>query len=187
MLAPILIGVGLSAACGFRVFMPLLVMSLATQFGLLSLSPGFEWIGSDAGTVAFAVATILEISGYFIPWLDHLLDSIATPAAVLAGILATASLLGDFSPLLRWSLAIIAGGGAAGLVQASTVALRGLSLATTGGLANPVFSLLETLGAAGLSVFAILLPIIALILIVALILFALTRILRRKNKNLTFE
>jgi len=178
---PILIGVGLSAACGFRVFVPLLAMSIAAQLGLLNLSPGFEWIGSDAGTVAFAVATILEISGYFIPWLDHLLDTIATPAAILAGILATASLLGDFSPLLRWSLAIIAGGGAAGLVQASTVALRGLSLTTTGGLANPVFSLLETLGAAGLSILAILLPIIALILIVALFIFVLSRFLRRKQ------
>ena len=179
---PILIGVGLSAACGFRVFLPLLAMSIAAQLGLLNLSPGFEWIGSDAGTVAFAVATVLEISGYFIPWVDHLLDSIATPAAVLAGILATASLLGDLSPLFRWGLAIIAGGGAAGIVQASTVALRGLSLTTTGGLANPVFSLFETLSAAGLSIFAILIPIVALVLVVALILFVLNRFLRGKAK-----
>jgi hypothetical protein len=179
---PILIGVGLSAACGFRVFLPLLAMSIAAQLGLLNLSPGFEWIGSDPGAVAFAVATILEISGYFIPWLDHLLDTIATPAAVLAGVLATASLLGDFSPLLRWSLAIIAGGGVAGLVQASTVALRGLSLTTTGGLANPAFSLLETLGAAGLSIFAILLPIVAIILIAIIIIFILSRLFRKKDK-----
>jgi hypothetical protein len=179
---PILIGVGLSAACGFRVFLPLLALSIAAQLGLLNLSPGFEWIGSDAGTMAFAVATILEICGYFIPWVDHLLDSIATPAAVLAGVLATASLLGDFSPLLRWSLAIIAGGGIAGMVQASTVALRGLSFTTTGGLANPVFSLLETLGAAGLSLFAILIPIIAVILVVALVLFFLSRVLRKRRE-----
>jgi len=179
---PILIGVGLSAACGFRVFLPLLALSLANQLGLLSLSPGFEWIGSDTATAAFAVAAILEISGYFIPWVDHLLDSIATPAAVLAGVLAMASLLGDFSPLLRWSLAIIAGGGAAGLIQASTVALRGLSLTTTGGLANPFFALLETLGAAGLSLFAILIPIVALVLVVALILFVLSRALRKKTR-----
>ena len=124
----------------------------------------------------------MEISGYFIPWVDHLLDSIATPAAVLAGILATASLLGDFSPLLRWALAIIAGGGVAGLVQASTVALRGLSFTTTGGLANPAFSLLETLGAAGLSLFAILIPIVALVLVAALILFVLSRVLRKKTR-----
>ena len=179
---PILIGVGLSAACGLRVFVPLLALSIAAQLNFLKLSPGFEWIGSDTATVAFAVATLLEICGYFIPWLDHLLDSIATPAAVLAGVLATASLLGDFSPLLRWSLAIIAGGGAAGLVQASTVVLRGLSLTATGGLANPFFALLETLGAAGLSLFAILIPIVALVLVVALILFVLSRAHRKKAK-----
>jgi len=179
---PVLMGVGLSAACGFRIFVPLLALSIANQLGLLPLSPGFEWIGADAATAAFAVATILEISGYFIPWLDHLLDTIATPAAILAGILATASLLGDFSPLARWALAIIAGGGVAGMVQASTVALRGLSLTTTGGLANPAFSLVETLGAAALSLFAILIPTIALILVVALVLFVLSRFLRKRWK-----
>jgi len=180
---PVLIGVGLSAACGFRVFVPLLALSIANQLGLLSLSPGFEWIGSDAATVAFAIATVLEISGYFIPWLDHLLDTIATPAAVLAGVLATASLLGDFPPFARWALAIIAGGGVAGMVQASTVALRGLSFTTTGGLANPAFSLLETLGAAGLSFFAILMPVIAIILVFALVLFVLSRALRKNARR----
>jgi hypothetical protein len=179
---PVLIGVGLSAACGFRVFVPLLALSIANQLGLISLSPGFEWIGTDAATVAFAIATVLEISGYFIPWLDHLLDTIATPAAVLAGVLATASLLDDFSPFARWALAIIAGGGVAGMVQASTVALRGLSFTTTGGLANPAFSLLETLGAVGLSLFAILIPIIAVVLVVALVFFVLSRVLRKKTR-----
>jgi hypothetical protein len=182
---PILIGVGLSAACGFRVFLPLLAMSLAARSGVLSLSPGFEWIGSDAGTAAFAVAAFLEVSAYLIPWVDNLLDSIATPAAVLAGILATASLLGDFSPFSRWALAIIAGGGAAGLVQASTVAGRGLSSASTGGLANPLFSLFETLSAAGLSLLAILIPVAALVLAAALSVFILTRLRRKRQTRKT--
>jgi len=181
-LLPAFIGIGLSAACGFRVFVPLLILSIAAQLGFLDLSRGFEWIGTDAAMIAFGIATLLEISGYFIPWLDNLLDTIATPAAVLAGILATASLLGDFSPFVRWALAIIAGGGVAGMVQASTVALRGLSLTTTGGLANPAFSLVETLGAAALSLFAILVPIIALILVVVLVLFVLSRFLRKRWK-----
>jgi hypothetical protein len=179
-LLPILIGVGLSAACGFRVFVPLLVMSIAAHLGFLKLSPGFEWIGSWPAAAAFAVATFLEISGYFIPWLDNLLDTIAMPAAVLAGVLATASLLGDLSPFLRWTLAIIAGGGAAGIIQGSTTVLRGLSSTTTGGLANPAFSIFEMLSAIGISIFAILIPVIALILLVVLILFALSRVLRKK-------
>ena len=85
-LLPIFIGIGLSAACGFRVFVPLLIMSIAARSGFLHLSPGFEWIGTDAAMIAFGIATLLEIGGYFIPWVDNLLDTIATPAAVLAGI-----------------------------------------------------------------------------------------------------
>ena len=177
---PIFIGVGLSAACGFRVFVPLLIMSIAAHTGFLNLSPGFEWIGSWTATLAFAIATFLEISGYFIPWIDNLLDAIATPAAVLAGILATASLLGDLSPFLRWALAIIAGGGAAGIIQASTTALRGLSSTTTGSLANPAFSIFELLGAVGISIFAILIPVFAMILVVILIAFAISRFVKRR-------
>jgi hypothetical protein len=180
---PVFIGVGLSAACGFRVFVPLLILSIAAQLRLLPLSPGFAWIGTDAATIAFVIATLLEISGYFIPWFDNLLDTMATPAAVLAGILATASLLGDFSPFARWALAIIAGGGAAGLVQAATVALRGLSSTATGGVANPIFSFLELLGAAGMSILAILIPIFAIILLVILMAIFLIRSMRKRCRE----
>jgi hypothetical protein len=76
-------------------------MSIAARSGFLHLSPGFEWIGTDAATIAFGIATLLEISGHFLPWLDNLLDTIATPAAILAGTLASASLLDDFSPFVR--------------------------------------------------------------------------------------
>ncbi len=182
-LLPVMIGIGLSAACGFRVFVPLLILSIAAQAGLLNLSPGFEWIGTDAAMIAFGIATLLEISGYFIPWLDNLLDTMATPAAVLAGILATASLLGDFSPFMRWALAIIAGGGAAGMVQATTVALRGLSSTTTGGLANPIFSFLEIIGAVGVSILAILIPVIVIALLIVLMGVFLTRFIRKRYRE----
>src|SRR6266481_5655833 len=136
----ICLGVGLSAACGFRVFVPLLIMSIASLSGHLTPAHGFEWIGSYPALVAFSVATGLEIGGYYIPWLDHVLDTIATPAAIIAGILISASMFTDMSPVLRWTLAVIAGGGAAGLVQGGTVVTRALSTSTSGGLANPVVS-----------------------------------------------
>src|SRR5437879_3587681 len=120
-----LIGIGLSAACGFRVFVPLLVMSVANHSGHLTLTPGFQWIGGDAALIAFSVATVLEIAAYYIPWLDHLLDTIATPAAIIAGTIVTAAMVGHMSPFLKWGLAVIAGGGAAGLVQGTTVFVRG--------------------------------------------------------------
>src|SRR5215468_7924372 len=94
----ICVGIGLSAACGFRVFIPLLIMSIASLSGHLSLAHGFEWIGTYPALISFSVATCLEIAGYYIPWLDHLLDTMATPAAVIAGTIASASVIGDMSP-----------------------------------------------------------------------------------------
>ena len=180
-LLSICLGIGLSAACGFRVFVPLLVMSIAALSGHLHLAHGFEWIGSYPALIAFSVATGLEIAGYYIPWLDHLLDTIATPAAVIAGTIVTASVVHDMSPMVRWTLAVIAGGGAAGLVQGTTVAARGASLMTTGGLANPVVSTLELAGSVVTSVLAVLLPVVGIVLVAAFLLVVGTRLYRRSR------
>ena len=161
----IAVGLGLSAACGFRVFVPLLVMNLASLGGQLHLASGLAWIGSYYATVAFATATIVEVFGYYIPWVDHALDVAATPAAIIAGTLTTASLVTDMSPFLKWTLALIAGGGIAGLVQGTTVSLRATSLASTAGLANPLVSTLELVGSIVIAVLAILVPILCLALI----------------------
>ena len=123
----ICLGIGLSAACGFRVFVPLLGMSGAALAGHLGLASGFEWIGTWPAFACFLTATIFEIAAYYVPWLDNLLDSVATPAAVAAGTIITAAVVTDMSPLMKWSLALIAGGGTAGVIQASSVALRGTS------------------------------------------------------------
>ena len=159
----LLVGVGLSAACGFRVFVPLLVMSIASHTGHLTLSSSFQWIGSDVALVAFALATALEIGAFYVPWLDNFLDSVATPAAVVAGTIVTAAMVSDMSPFLKWTLAVIAGGGAAGLVQTGTVLARGVSTATTGGLANPIFATIELGGAFLTSTMAIWLPVVAIV------------------------
>jgi hypothetical protein len=164
-LLSICVGIGLSAACGFRVFVPLLVMSIASMSGHLTLAHGFAWIGTYPALISFSIATGLEITGYYLPWLDHLLDTIATPAAIVAGTIVTASAVGDMSPFLKWTLAVIAGGGAAGLVQGATVMTRAASGVTTGGLANPVISTIELAGATITSVLAVVAPIAALLLI----------------------
>jgi len=158
----------LSAACGFRVFVPLLAINIAALNGFLQLAPGFEWIGSYPATIAFGTATLLEILAYYIPWLDHLLDLIASPATIIAGTIVTASLVTDLSPFLKWTLAIIAGGGAAAIIQGTTVALRTKTSALTGGLGNPLISTLEAVGAVTTSLLAILVPILCLILLVVI-------------------
>ncbi len=162
-------GLGLSAACGFRVFVPLLVMSIAVHGGHLAVSPGFDWIGSAPALVTLACATALEIAGYYIPWVDHFLDSVATPAAVIAGTIVTASMVTDVSPFLRWTLAVIAGGGVAGAVQGTTVLARAVSTATTGGIGNPLLATVELGGSVFAAVAAIMAPVAALILIAAVV------------------
>ncbi len=165
----ICIGIGLSAACGFRVFVPLLVMNVAALSGHLALANGFEWIGSYPALVAFAIATCLEIAGYYIPWVDHMLDTVATPAAIIAGTLVTASMATHMSPFLRWTLAVIAGGGAAGLVQGTTILTRSTSTIATAGLGNPLVATLELGGAIVTSILAIVAPVVAVILLVGVL------------------
>ena len=165
------IGIGLSAACGFRIFVPLLVMSIAAKSGHLTLVSNFQWIGSDIALITFAIATCLEIAAYYIPWLDHALDVIATPAAIVAGTIVTASMVGGMSPFLKWTLAVIAGGGAAGLVQGATVVTRGASTVSTAGFANPLLATIELGGSVVTSVLSIIAPVVAIIFLTAILFY----------------
>jgi hypothetical protein len=179
----VLLGLGLAAACGFRVFVPLLIMSLASrpEVGLMTLGERFQWIGTTPALVVFAVATVLEIAGYYIPWVDNFLDMVASPAAVVAGILVSASAMAtDVNPLLKWTLAVIAGGGTAAIFQGATTAARHISSFTTGGLANPLLATAEAGGSALLAVLAIVLPVLAFLVVVTIVLFGAKRFLFRK-------
>jgi hypothetical protein len=178
------IGIGLAAAAGFRVFVPLFVLSLAARAGYLPLSPGFDWIGSTQALLAFGAATTFEIGAYYIPWLDNVLDTVAGPAAVIAGVIASASVITDLPPLLKWSVAIIAGGTAAGLVQASTSVLRLESTVTTGGLANPLVATTELAGSVVTSVLAIIVPAVAIVLVLV-VLYVAYRVSRRLLRRRT--
>ncbi len=183
LLLSLCIGIGLSAACGFRVFVPLLIMSIAAKTGHLTLVPAFQWIGSDIALWTFAIATILEVGAYYIPWLHHLLDVIAMPVAITAGIIITASMVGGLSPFLKWTLAVIAGGGAAGLVHGATAITRGASTVTTGGIANPIFATIE-LGSSFLtSVLAVLAPVAAIVFLALILLLVAKVILPRFRKR----
>ena len=145
-----LIGLALSATCGFRVFVPLLAVCIATRAEktegetYVQLAENFSWLASDPAFVVFLVAAIFEIAGYYLPIIDNFLDTLATPAAVVAGTLITAAFLVDMEPWLQWVLGVVAGGGTAGAVQATTVVARAASTVTTGGLGNPVVATVET-------------------------------------------
>jgi hypothetical protein len=179
----VITGIGLSAACGFRVFVPLLAVNLASTYGYLNLAPGFEWIGGYYATIAFASATIIEISAYHIPWLDNVMDAIASPVSIIAGTIATASVITDLPSSVRWVLAIIAGGGIAGIIQGATTILRAKSSLFTAGTGNPLFATVELAGSALIALMAVLIPLIAFVLVAAIAVFALYKICRVLSKN----
>jgi len=165
----VVIGICLAASCGFRVFTPLLVASAATHGGYLDVTQGFDWISTWPAFIAFAIATAVEIGAFYVPWLDNLLDAIASPAAVIAGAVLFAAVAIDLDPFLRWSLAIIAGGAAAAVVQGGTVLARAASTTTTAGFANFIVATLETAAGFLFSLMSIVVPIVTLVLLLALV------------------
>lgn len=178
----IALGLGLAAACGFRVFVPLLVISAASYSGHLSLASSFDWIASTPVLITLVAATVLEIAAYYVPWVDHLLDTIASPAAVIAGVVASASVFSGMDPYLKWTLAIIAGGGLAGAVQLVTTGTRGVSTLTTAGFGNPIVSTAETGGSLVLSIAAIIAPLVALGLVIVFLAFVTSRLAFKRRR-----
>lgn len=176
------LGVGLAASCGFRVFVPLLLMSLAARAGHLDLVAGMGWLAEPEATWVLGGASVLEVAAYLLPWLDNALDAVASPAAVVAGTLATAAVLGgELSPLVRWTLAAIAGGGVAGAVQGTTVLARGTSSAISLGIANPLLGLMELGAAVLVALLALLAPFVAVLLVGAWVLMFVRRRRRRRE------
>jgi len=180
-------GVGLAAACGFRVFVPLFIASLAANMGVDALGgtnfqdmlgADFGWLGNDWVTIALGVATVLEIGSYYIPWLDNALDTIATPAAVVAGTFISGAMLPEFmgDDAFKWIVAAIMGGGTAGIVQGASVITRGASTATTGGIGNPAVSTVELGGSVLTAGLAVMIPILAAILVLFLLYYFIKKI-----------
>lgn len=174
----IFLGIGLAASVGFRVFLPLFVLSMASYFGLWDLNDSWRWMGGLTALITLGVAMILEIAAYFIPWVDNLLDSIAIPLAAIAGTAVMVATAANLDPLVTWSLAIIAGGGTATAIKGASATGRLASTGTTGGLANPFISTVETGTAIVVSVASIFAPILALVLVIV-ILFLLFRTFKK--------
>lgn len=163
-----LMGIGLSAASGFKVFVPLLIISAANLSGNLELSREFAWLGTQPAFMVFLTASILEVSAYFIPGLDNLLDTIEAPAAFVAGTVITASFIGDMTPFLRIILSIIAGGGTASAVQFSTAGVRSTSTIFTMGTANSSINIFETITSAVISVISLIYPYLVIVFVIIL-------------------
>jgi hypothetical protein len=180
LIVSILLGIGLSASAGFRVFIPLLVTSVAARMGWIPLEQGFQWMSSYGAIACFSTATAVEIAAYYFPVVDNFLDAITTPMAIGAGTLLATSVLPVDNDLLKWVFGILIGGGSAGIIQAGTAVLRLASTKTTAGMGNPVISTVEHAAALGTSLSAIFLPVVAGLAMLLLLVF-----LSRKLISLT--
>jgi hypothetical protein len=174
----IAIGIGLAAATGFRVFLPLLVAGLAAHWGALPLADGFGWLGTPQALIALTTASVVETTAYYIPGVDHLLDLLAGPAAVAAGVVASAAVMVDMPPGLVWPVAILGGGGMAAVTKVSSAVLRAKSGIATLGVANPIVSTGETAGAIVIALAAVLVPVVCLIVLLVMIVW-----LRRRRRR----
>jgi hypothetical protein len=172
------LGVGLAAATGFRVFLPMLIVSGAAYTGHLSLGESFAWLGTPAALTMLGAAALAEILAYYVPGVDNLLDTLATPTAFAAGTVVSAAVMTDLPPMVKWTAAVIAGGGVAGLTQGVTAMLRAKSTVLTGGLGNPVIATAELGGALLVSLLALAAPFAALVVVI-LFLWIAIRLLRQ--------
>lgn len=162
----VVLGIGLAAATGFRVFLPMLIMSGAAYTGHLPLGDSFAWLATPSALIMLSVAALAEIAAYYIPGVDNLLDTLATPAAFAAGTIVSAAVMTDLPPMLKWTAAVIAGGGVAGLTQGVTAMLRAQSTMFTGGIGNLVLATAELGGALLVSVLTLAAPLAALALVI---------------------
>jgi hypothetical protein len=158
----IVLGVALAAATGFRIFLPMLVVSIAAYTGHLPLDDNFAWLATPSALITLTAATLAEILAYYVPAVDNLLDVLAGPTAVVAGMVVSAAVMTNVPPLVKWAAAVIAGGGVAGLTQGVTTMLRAKSTILTGGAGNVVISTAELGGALLVSLLALATPLVAL-------------------------
>ncbi|MDN3690821.1 DUF4126 domain-containing protein [Chryseobacterium tructae] len=163
------IGIGLSAATGFRVFLPMFAVSLASYFHWIPMNENFEWLAGLPALITTGIATVFEILAYYIPFVDHLLDTVSVPMATVAGSILFASQFADLGTFPQWALALIAGGGTAATISTGFAGIRAASTATTGGLGNSVVGTTETAGAGIMTILAMVAPIIAAVLAIVLL------------------
>ncbi|MEP7146445.1 MAG: DUF4126 domain-containing protein [bacterium] len=183
----IITGLCLCAAVGFRVFVPLLILSIGYISGWVNLPEGSAWIGSSPALISFAAASLLEIAGYYNPWVDNMLDLVTTPLALFAGLALMSSLVTGINPLLKWVIVILGGGGTAINIHFLSVKARALSsFVITNGLGNPIFATIELFASVIISLLAVTVPLLSLTFII-LIVYIIRRIIKiadRKRKSL---
>ncbi len=187
LITAVAIGIGLAASTGFRVFVPMLVAAIAAKAGLLPLNESFQWLSSWTSIAILGTAMVVEIMAYYIPVVDNLLDTIATPLAVVAGTLLLTSVLPIDNGIMKWITGAALGGGSAAVVQGATALTRLTSTKLTAGFGNPVVATVENVAATGTSILSLIIPFFIVAGFLLLIIFIFTRLRRKLRKNKSHE
>ena len=167
-LPAVLLGLGLAASSGLRAFLPLLMLAIAARWNALPLGDAFAWLHSPLALGALAIATVVEIAGDKIPAVDHLLDTIGTVVRPLAGTLAAAAVLNTGDPATSALVGLVIGAPIALGVHGAKAGTRGVSSATTLGVANPIVSIFEDVTAFLVGLLALLSPLLVPLMLVCL-------------------
>lgn len=183
---PALLGLGLASATGLRTFLPLLMLALAARFELFGvrLIDQMDWLVSWPAIAALAVATVAEFAGDKVPAIDHGLNAIGYVTRPVAGAVAAGSVFWAVDPSTAAIAGLIVGAPAALAFNAAQTGVRAGSTLTTGGLGNPLVSLVEDILAVLTVIVAFLAPILIPIVLLALavVVFRLARRIRERGE-----
>ena len=183
---PALLGLGLASATGLRTFLPLLMLALAARFELFGvrLIDQMDWLVSWPAVAALAVAAVAEFAGDKVPAIDHGLNAIGYVTRPVAGAVAAGSVFWAVDPSTAAIAGLIVGAPAALAFNAAQTGVRAGSTVTTGGLANPLVSLVEDVLAFLTVIVAFLAPILIplVLLALAVVIFRLARRIRDRGE-----
>jgi len=173
------LGIALAASAGLRAWLPLLATGLLARFDVVRLGEAFDALSSTPALILFGTATVVELLGDKVPWADHALDTVSTFIRPAAGVLLSASVMWQITdPVYALALGLVVGAPAAAVPHVLKSGVRVASTATTGGLLNPVVSLIEDAIALAMVVLAVVVPVVAAIVVSVLAIWGVRRATR---------
>ena len=182
---PALLGLGLASATGLRTFLPLLMLALAARFGLfgITLNDQMAWLADWPAVAALGVAAAVEFTGDKVPVVDHGLNVLGAVTRPVAGAVAAGSVFAGLDPTTAAIAGVIVGAPTAFAFNAAQGGARLTSTATTGGVGNPVLSLIEDVLAFVTVILAFLAPILVpvLLIVLAVVVFRLANRMRARR------
>lgn len=163
------LGIGLSAACGIRMFLPLLLIAVNQKFHLLETSYYVDWLDSNLALIILITATLIEISAYYIPLIDHILDVVNVPLVFVAGLLSMASILPDMPLYMDKILGLIVGGSTAVTINGLVGIGRLKSTTLSAGTTNPFYATIENIMTIVITILSFVIPVIIGIIVILIV------------------